>query len=525
MMGMRDWLSRNLHRPVLVAISVVTLLQLIAAVSLTAREWKARGDSADHLAESITLCIQQHNRPLLESTALGALHSGRFASIALCRDGIADLAYPPSLLDACSRERTIGRSLSIKRELAGAPGHHLDLRLDVFGLLLPILSLLTVSIGLLAIVGAILNRSWRKFRMDVLGPLSTGLNSTTPLGIEELDILRRRNIEFQDLNSRQAATKAIMELSAQVAHDIRAPLAALISAGTSNPVSRAAIARIEGIAEALLFRERTIRKGINAVSLPTILQQVFREARLRARPQVFLDFPAHDSPGAYVLANSDEIQRIASNLVGNAMESIRDSGHVSVSIQTLDLFVVLQIADTGGGIASNILPRLGERGATFGKAGGTGLGLWHAKTTVESWGGRLEIESEVGKGTIIRLFLPRAEPPPAVQTDHPPSAILIDDDPLVRMNWMVAAKRAGATLAAYPTAAAFIEGGRDCPKDTPVYIDSDLGEGIKGEEAAMNLRSLGFTELHLATGHDPASFPALPHLKSIRGKEPPWPLA
>jgi hypothetical protein len=54
-----------------------------------------------------------------------------------------------------------------------------------------------------------------------------------------------------------------------------------------------------------------------------------------------------------------------------------------------------------------------------------------------------------------------------------------------------------------------------------IYIDSDLGGGIKGEDIARQLKDLGFADITLETGHPPENFKHLPWLK-VAGKEPPW---
>ena len=60
------------------------------------------------------------------------------------------------------------------------------------------------------------------------------------------------------------------------------------------------------------------------------------------------------------------------------------------------------------------------------------------------------------------------------------------------------------------------------PKDTPIYLDSRLAKGLRGEDIARDLHAKGFSNLFLATGHSPESLPPLPWIKKIVGKEPPW---
>ena len=89
------------------------------------------------------------------------------------------------------------------------------------------------------------------------------------------------------------------------------------------------------------------------------------------------------------------------------------------------------------------------------------------------------------------------------------------------MTWKMAARAKGITLKAFKASADFLSGLEAFSKDTPIYIDSELGDGIKGEDIAKDLREKGFVCIYLETGHPPENFSHLPWLKVI-GKEPPW---
>ena len=83
--------------------------------------------------------------------------------------------------------------------------------------------------------------------------------------------------------------------------------------------------------------------------------------------------------------------------------------------------------------------KLFVRGNSFGKANGSGLGLWHARETVRAWGGEIEIRSEEGKGTEVDVVLPKALPPShliSILAIACHSTILVlDDDPNVHEMW------------------------------------------------------------------------------------------
>jgi hypothetical protein len=100
-------------------------------------------------------------------------------------------------------------------------------------------------------------------------------------------------------------------------------------------------------------------------------------------------------------------------------------------------------------------------------------------------------------------------------------AVLIDDDVLVHMNWEDSAAAAGVELKAFKDPALFLADLEAFPKDTPIYIDSELGNGVKGENIAVELKEKGFTDITLETGHAPERFAHLPWLK-VKDKGSPW---
>jgi signal transduction histidine kinase len=325
---------------------------------------------------------------------------------------------------------------------------------------------------------------------------------------------------------RSEGHRRLAELAAQVAHDIRSPLAALKAlegrlAGLPDEeraLARGAVERIGAVASDLLERNRALagRRAPTPTALGPLVARVVAEKRPQAPPGVCLDCEAPE-PAPAALAVPEDLERALSNLVTNAFEAVGAKGRVRVRLSAADGAALLSVEDDGPGMPAEALARLGQRGATVGKAGGSGLGLSHAREAVEAWGGRLEAESSPGRGTTVRLRLVRSDAPRGA-----PSAVLIDDDPLVRLSWTTAAQRAGRALTVYADADAFLRGAAEVPKDTAVYIDSDLGAGRRGEEVARELHAAGFRELYLETGHDPADFAGTGFLKGVRGKEPPW---
>ncbi len=331
------------------------------------------------------------------------------------------------------------------------------------------------------------------------------------------------------LESELAVSKATSDLAAQVAHDIRSPLAALGAAakGLELPAEQralveGAVARMQGIADDLLQRYRAPSAAAAGAkpeifALSGLIEQVLAEKRLQYKDKAGVSIEFNGELGEIkALVEPKELQRLISNLVNNSVEVFDGPGTVTVGLSAPDGKVLLEVKDNGKGIPPAILAKLGKKGETYGKAGGNGLGLYHARTTVEGWGGNFRITSEAGKGTAVLIELPCA-----VSRTVGRVAVLLDDDMLVHMTWKMAAKAAGVELKAYKTPEDFAAGVKALPKDTAVYIDSELGNEVKGEDIAKDLHDKGFTDLTMATGHGPEKFARLTWLK-VTGKEPPW---
>lgn len=110
-------------------------------------------------------------------------------------------------------------------------------------------------------------------------------------------------------------------------------------------------------------------------------------------------------------ADKPRVKQIIINLVDNAINYTPAKGTITVSVNQHDQYICFTVADTGIGIDEESLSRIFERFYRVDKArsrntGGTGLGLAIVKHIVEVHNGKIEIESEVNKGTTINVYLP-----------------------------------------------------------------------------------------------------------------------
>jgi len=106
-----------------------------------------------------------------------------------------------------------------------------------------------------------------------------------------------------------------------------------------------------------------------------------------------------------------QIKQVLVNLIKNAMQAMTKGGTLTVQTGSVPDEVWVSIADTGGGIPQEKINRIFEPFYTT-KQKGTGLGLMIVQRVVRDHGGRIELESNVGKGTVFRIWLPLRERTP-----------------------------------------------------------------------------------------------------------------
>jgi putative PEP-CTERM system histidine kinase len=108
------------------------------------------------------------------------------------------------------------------------------------------------------------------------------------------------------------------------------------------------------------------------------------------------------------LMDSEQIQKVLTNLILNANEAIRNGGEIRVATEQKDRWIILSVSDNGCGISKEFVENSLFHPFKTTKKQGMGIGLFHSKMIVKAHHGRIEVESEEGKGTTFRVFLPLA---------------------------------------------------------------------------------------------------------------------
>ncbi len=238
----------------------------------------------------------------------------------------------------------------------------------------------------------------------------------------------------------------------QVTHDIRAPLSALevAIAGPSEVdeggrlLIKRAIARIRDITNDLKGRTATANSRV-AMSIPTLVDFIVSEKRMQysSVPQIEIDWRIEQKDRAmFALVEVASFKRLVSNLIDNAVEAMgQRAGTIRVRLEITPTQHVLSIEDEGPGVPDAVMAKLGREPVTLGKEGtasGSGLGVYHAATTLRGWGGDLRYERRA-KGARVCVLLPPAELPtwflPEIYLQPKSLVVVVDDDPLLKRAW------------------------------------------------------------------------------------------
>jgi signal transduction histidine kinase len=166
--------------------------------------------------------------------------------------------------------------------------------------------------------------------------------------------------------------------------------------------------------------------AINPYSIKDVIQAVVSSAQsLATEKNLVLKITV---PADVPTASGDErrISQVLLNLVGNAIK-FTDSGEVRVAVATTNGSFEVSVSDTGPGIAAADREKIFEEfrqaeGSLAQRKGGTGLGLAIAKKIVEMHGGKIWVESEVGKGSKFTFTLPYGEEYSRAKAQSTPSS-------------------------------------------------------------------------------------------------------
>lgn len=239
-------------------------------------------------------------------------------------------------------------------------------------------------------------------------------------------------VVLQDITEMRRMDSLRQEFVANVSHELKTPLSSIkayaetLINGAINDEGRNVkfVRRIEEQAERLhqlildLLSLARIETGkqvfdIALINIGEIVRSCLDQQQAAAAANEIELVTVGASPELLVRADEEGMRQILNNLIDNAIKYTPKGGKVTVGWRSVDSMAMIEVQDTGFGVAPEHLPRLFERFYRVDKArsrelGGTGLGLSIVKHLTQSFGGNVSVESRAGSGSKFTVRLPQA---------------------------------------------------------------------------------------------------------------------
>lgn len=246
-----------------------------------------------------------------------------------------------------------------------------------------------------------------------------------PFSLQDLDLLKciadqaaasLLNIRLSQRLMQTKELEAFQTMSAFFVHDLKNTASTLslmlqnLPVHFQNPAFREdalrAISKTVNHINDLISRLSLLRRNLTLKPVETDLNEVVAGAlkSLQAASGVELKQEFQPLPKAPV--DPEQIQNVVTNLVLNARDALKGHGEIRVQTGTQNGWAILTVSDDGCGIAPEFLRQSLFRPFQTTKKNGTGIGMFQCKMIVEAHRGRIEVESELGKGTSFRILLP-----------------------------------------------------------------------------------------------------------------------
>ncbi len=265
--------------------------------------------------------------------------------------------------------------------------------------------------------------SVRETEIEIGRPTRTVLASSFPVGGEGLALLVLR-----DVTEARRVDSIRRDFVAAASHELKTPVASIQAAAEtlSHALDEDPEAAHRFVAHLIRDSERLSRivrdlldlsrlESERASFAPVRLDALAREEldRLNERVREAALSIEIDSAPVTVSGSGQDLALLVSNLLDNAVRYTKPGGRIRVAISARNGDATLSVSDSGVGIPARDLPRVFERFYRVDRArsrdtGGTGLGLAIVKHVAEQHGGRVDAESELGRGTTFIVTLPVA---------------------------------------------------------------------------------------------------------------------
>jgi two-component system OmpR family sensor kinase len=290
---------------------------------------------------------------------------------------------------------------------------------------LPILAAIPIAWVIIVLA---MGRLFKRLDQASIGLAQRSINSTEPLPLDVAPVEVRPLIEAMNelLRRQRTAIERQRQFVSDAAHELRTPLTAIqILADTLRERSprpdeqgsditgelALAVQRARSLSNQLLKLaeiDAGSERDSSEVDLHGLLLEVI-ETHVQYASQKRIDFSLHVTASPRVKASKLDLSSLFSNLIDNAVRYSMPDSVIEISVRSQDGSGLVEVIDSGSGIAAEALPRIFDRffRAASPEIEGTGLGLSIAKAIADRYGLALSIANRPSGGVIARVTIPR----------------------------------------------------------------------------------------------------------------------
>lgn len=275
------------------------------------------------------------------------------------------------------------------------------------------------------IIGAIraANKRSGEFIVEDIHPLAILANNIS-VALENASLYENLSNRMTELQSAQeqlvqaAKLVAIGELASNVAHELNNPLTTVLGYAElmkEEGVPQKAMADIEVIEKECLRAKEIVRQllefarkrslNIIRIDLNLLIGEVLDLVNIQLRKHT-ITLEKQYGENVTVSGDANQLKQVFINIIHNAIQSMGHDGRLTISTRSDEQNVYVSIRDTGSGIEKENLLRIFEPFFSTKKDKGTGIGLSVSYQIVKSHGGRIDVESDLGTGSVFTVVLP-----------------------------------------------------------------------------------------------------------------------
>ena len=255
-------------------------------------------------------------------------------------------------------------------------------------------------------------------------------------------------IVFKDITELKKIEFVKSQFVSMVSHELKAPIAAVYGflklfnddSIKLNPEQRKdyenrSMIRLDGLLKMVndlldisRMEMKTVHREIKRVCIHEVIASILELFQIDINKKGIYVIFDQDEHKQCIKADSDEITRLFTNLISNAIKYNRDQGTITIKLSMSDDYLLVTIKDSGIGLKPEEKNKLfteffRAKNDKTKNISGTGLGLSIVKRIVDSYSGKIEVESDYGEGTTFIVFLPFILNPTILSTGTYPSKL------------------------------------------------------------------------------------------------------